>query len=87
MRIIDSKKNEFGSTSYVVLSARQIWLVETLVPFEELCAPSVNRAAVVYKRAFGNGWQCGLHRAHGEYTNRELWRRASAARRAMRLHR
>jgi hypothetical protein len=87
MRIIASKQNEFGSRTYVVLSAGKIWLAESTDPFETQWGPSINNEGVVYKKCFTENWESSLHKKQSAYSLRELRRASVSARAAMRRHR
>lgn len=74
MRVIDSKKCEFGSVVFVVLAKKQIHLVETIGG----AAPtSLRSPQVAYKRTFDAAW---LPRPEHDYSKQELVRRATTAR-------
>ena len=81
MRIIASKQNEFGSKTFVVLSCNQIHLVETLGGVE----PRTLRSPGVVFHQVHHGFEF-FGKSECAYGHRELWRCASGARRAMRLH-
>ena len=80
MRIIASKQNQFGSKTFVVLSCNKIHMVETIGGVEPrtLRSPEISFHQVHGVEFFGKS-ECA-------YGHRELWRCASGARRAMRLH-
>ncbi len=84
MRIIASKQHAFGSKTFVVLSCKEIHLVETLrgVQPRTLKSPEI-----VFRQTFNSFDGHLLHKPEHAYTRRDLWRCASGARRAMRMHR